>query len=124
MYKTEWYNTMNRLLKLIVMTLLCIMAVSCNSKFNMAGKEQKFNWMPTVAAPYNYPIEIKYAFVGYGSEGKEYPVMDRTVHKGLGVPGGGLFLWQSFRIPQARSCQTASMCCGCRIAKPSIMRPR
>ena len=92
MYKTEWYNTMNRLLKLIVMTLLCMMAASCNSKFNMAGKEQKFNWMPTVAAPYNYPIEIKYAFVGYGSEDKEYPVMDRTVHKGLGVPGGAVSL--------------------------------
>lgn len=92
MYKTEWYNTMKRLLKLIIMTLLCMMAASCNSKFNMAGKEQKFNWMPTVAAPYNYPIEIKYAFVGYGSEGKEYPVMDRTVHKGLGVPGDAVSL--------------------------------
>ena len=34
-----------------------------------------------LAAPYNYPIEIKYAFVGFGTEGDEYPVMDRMVHK-------------------------------------------
>ena len=75
------------------MILLSFGVISCSSNKRMEkSKDSKFSWMPTVAAPYNYPIEIKYAFVGFGTEGDEYPVMDRMVHKGLGVPGGAVSL--------------------------------
>ena len=64
------------------MILLSFGVISCSSNKRMEKSK----------APYNYPIEIKYAFVGFGTEGDEYPAMDRMVHKGLGVPGGAVSL--------------------------------
>ena len=87
---------MNTIKYCFIMILLSFGVISCSSNKRMEkSKDSKFSWMPTVTAPYNYPIEIKYAFVGFGTEGDEYPAMDRMVHKGLGVPGGAVSLNES-----------------------------
>lgn len=89
------------------MILLSFGVISCSSNKRMEkSKDSKFSWMPTVAAPYNYPIEIKYAFVGFGKEGDEYPVMDRMVHKGLGVPGGQIWLYLAAKGRRDLICDT------------------
>ena len=61
--------------------------LSCNSQSNMDRSVRiKFAWEPTVAAPRNYPIEMKYAFVGFGEKGK-YPIIDKKVGNGIATPG-------------------------------------
>ena len=61
--------------------------LSCNSQSNTdRSVRTKFAWEPTVAAPRNYPIEMKYAFVGFGEKGK-YPIIDKKVGNGIATPG-------------------------------------
>lgn len=76
------------------MLICCMGAVSCTDKRTTMQNEfrKTFMWAPAVAAPYNYPVEIKYAFVGFGDGGDEYPVMDRFVGGGLGVSSSAVDL--------------------------------
>ena len=34
----------------------------------------KFPWIPSIAAPRHYPVQIKYAFVDFGTKDKRIPV--------------------------------------------------
>lgn len=81
---------MNSLKALYYISLCAVMvffSISCNSKNNMDRSiRTKFSWTPTVAAPRNYPIEMKYGFVGFGEQGK-YPILDNIVGDGIATPG-------------------------------------
>lgn len=51
-----------------------------------------FSWMPSVSRPKNYPVEIKYGFVGFGNKGERFPIMGQFAAPGIGAPGGGVAL--------------------------------
>ncbi|WP_232726840.1 DUF2931 family protein [Prevotella intermedia] len=48
----------------------------------------KFPWVPNVSAPLNYPAGVKYAYLGFGNEGRRYPVMSSFADAGIGVNKG------------------------------------
>ena len=47
----------------------------------------KFPWIPSIAAPRHYPVQIKYAFVDFGTKDKRIPVYESSVGGGIGNPG-------------------------------------
>ena len=54
----------------LVAICLCIVASACNSRNDMNySTRTKFPWVPNISAPRNYPVEIKYAYLCYGTEG-------------------------------------------------------
>ncbi|EFB31114.1 hypothetical protein HMPREF0971_02573, partial [Segatella oris F0302] len=47
----------------------------------------KFPWIPSIAAPRHYPVQIKYAFVDFGTKDRRIPVYESSVGGGIGQPG-------------------------------------
>ena len=73
----------------LVAICLCIVASACNSRNNMNySTRTKFPWVPNVSAPLNYPAGVKYAYLGFGNEGRRYPVMSSFADAGIGVNKG------------------------------------
>ena len=73
----------------LVAICLCIVASACNSRNDMKySTRTKFPWTPNISAPLNYPVEIKYAFLGFGTDGERYPVMEPLGNIGIGVSMG------------------------------------
>ena len=73
----------------LVAICLCIVASACNSRNDMNySTRTKFPWTPNISAPLNYPVEIKYAFLGFGTDGERYPVMEPLGNIGIGVSMG------------------------------------
>ena len=85
--KNSGYGKRKVPLYLIICMMAIFLTLSCNSQNNMdRSVRTRFAWEPTVAAPRNYPIEMKYAFVGFGEKGK-YPIIDKKVGNGIATPG-------------------------------------
>lgn len=75
----------------LVAICLCIVASACNSRNNMNySTRTKFPWTPNISAPRNYPVEIKYAYLCYGTEGDRYPVLSSGSCNGIGVSKGAV----------------------------------
>ncbi|WP_257876110.1 DUF2931 family protein [Prevotella intermedia] len=75
----------------LVAICLCIVASACNSRNNMNySTRTKFPWTPNISAPRNYPVEIKYAYLCYGTEGDRYPVLSSGSCDGIGVSKGAV----------------------------------
>lgn len=73
----------------LIAVCLCIVASACNSRNNMNySTRTKFPWVPNVSAPLNYPAGVKYAYLGFGNEGRRYPVMSSFADAGIGVNKG------------------------------------
>ena len=47
----------------------------------------KFPWIPSIAAPRHYPVQIKYAFIDFGTKDRRIPVYESSVGGGIGQPG-------------------------------------
>lgn len=77
-----------QLLIVLSAIFLCIMATACNSRGNMYSTKTKFPWTPNISAPRNYPAEVKYAYLGFGTEGEKYPVMSSFTEAGIGISKG------------------------------------
>lgn len=65
---------------------LCVMVIACNNKQDMSTRT-KFPWVANVTAPRNYPVEVKYSFVGFG-QGQKYPIMSSFANAGIGISKG------------------------------------
>ena len=65
---------------------LCVMAIACNNKQDMSTRTT-FPWVANVTAPRNYPVEVKYGFVGFG-QGQKYPIMSSFANAGIGISKG------------------------------------
>ena len=65
---------------------LCVMAMACNNKQDMSTRTT-FPWVANVTAPRNYPVEVKYGFVGFG-QGQKYPIMSSFANAGIGISKG------------------------------------
>ena len=75
----------------LVAICLCIVASACNSRNDMNySTRTKFPWTPNISAPRNYPVEIKYAYLCYGTEGDRYPVLSSGSCDGIGVSKGAV----------------------------------
>ncbi|BAU18561.1 conserved hypothetical protein with DUF2931 domain [Prevotella intermedia] len=75
----------------LVAICLCIVASACNSRNDMNySTRTKFPWVPNISAPRNYPVEIKYAYLCYGTEGDRYPVLSSGSCDGIGVSKGAV----------------------------------
>ena len=75
----------------LVAICLCIVASACNSRNDMNySTRTKFPWTPNISAPLNYPVEIKYAYLCYGTEGDRYPVLSSGSCDGIGVSKGAV----------------------------------
>ena len=73
----------------LVAICLCIVASACNSRNDMNySTRTKFPWTPNISAPRNYPVEIKYAYLGFGTQGRKYPVMSSHSSDGIGINRG------------------------------------
>lgn len=64
----------------------CVMVIACNNKQDMSTRT-KFPWVANVTAPRNYPVEVKYGFVGFG-QGQKYPIMSSFANAGIGISKG------------------------------------
>lgn len=76
---------------LILTIVVSLYSCSINTKKN-TGMMSKFAWDPSVACPENYPVEIKYGYVGFGKKGERFPIMQQFAKLGIGIPGGGIGL--------------------------------
>ena len=75
----------------LVAICLCIVASACNSRNDMNySTRTQFPWTPNISAPLNYPVEIKYAYLCYGTEGDRYPVLSSGSCDGIGVSKGAV----------------------------------
>lgn len=75
----------------LVAICLCIVASACNSRNDINySTRTKFPWTPNISAPRNYPVEIKYAYLCYGTEGDRYPVLSSGSCDGIGVSKGAV----------------------------------
>ena len=64
----------------------CVMVIACNNKQDMSTRTT-FPWVANVTAPRNYPVEVKYGFVGFG-QGQKYPIMSSFANAGIGISKG------------------------------------
>ncbi|QUB76706.1 DUF2931 family protein [Prevotella melaninogenica] len=76
---------MNRLPLFIIITMTSILSFgSCKTD---DSTRTKFPWIPSIAAPRHYPVQIKYAFVDFGTKDRRIPVYESSVGGGIGQPG-------------------------------------
>lgn len=68
--------------------LICILALlgfnfqGCKDKNNKEMRTN-FHWQPSIAAPRNFPVEIKYGFIGFGTNGRHFPIMETSAGGGI-----------------------------------------
>ncbi|EFB30843.1 hypothetical protein HMPREF0971_02875 [Segatella oris F0302] len=68
---------MNRLPLFIIITMTSILSFgSCKTD---DSTRTKFPWIPSIAAPRHYPVQIKYAFVDFGTKDRRIPVYESSV---------------------------------------------
>ena len=82
----------NAVLLVIACLLLCFLfykAAGIKIRFNKKEPRTIFSWSPSVSTPYNYPVELLRCKVGFGDEGKSFPVFDSFPILGIGESGAG-----------------------------------
>ena len=82
----------NAVLLVIACLLLCFLfykAAGIKIRFNKKEPRTVFSWSPSVSTPYNYPVELLRCKVGFGDEGKSFPVFDSFPILGIGESGAG-----------------------------------
>ena len=82
----------NAVLLVIACLLLCFLfykAAGIKIRFNKKEPRTIFSWSPSVSTPYNYPVELLRCKVGFGDEGKSFPVFDSFPVLGIGESGAG-----------------------------------
>lgn len=82
----------NAVLLVIACLLLCFLfykAAGIKIRFNKKQPRTVFSWSPSVSTPYNYPVELLRCKVGFGDEGKSFPVFDSYPILGIGESGAG-----------------------------------
>lgn len=75
----------------MIYTLLALLGFNFQSCKGKAKKDMRtiFSWSPSVSTPYNYPVELLRCKVGFGDEGKSFPVFDSYPILGIGESGAG-----------------------------------
>ena len=82
----------NAVLLVIACLLLCFLlykVAGIKIRFNKKEPRTVFSWSPSVSTPYNYPVELLRCKVGFGDEGKSFPVFDSYPILGIGESGAG-----------------------------------
>lgn len=82
----------NAVLLVIACLLLCFLlykVAGIKIRFNKKEPRTVFSWSPSVSTPYNYPVELLRCKVGFGDEGKSFPVFDSFPILGIGESGAG-----------------------------------
>lgn len=82
----------NAVLLVIACLLLCFLlykVAGIKIRFNKKEPRTIFSWSPSVSTPYNYPVELLRCKVGFGDEGKSFPVFDSFPILGIGESGAG-----------------------------------
>lgn len=82
----------NAVLLAIACLLLCFLLYKASGfkiRFNKNEPRTIFSWSPSVSTPYNYPVELLSCKVGFGDEGKSFPVFDSFPILGIGESGAG-----------------------------------
>lgn len=75
----------------MIYTLLALLGFNFQSCKGKAKKDMRtiYSWSPSVSTPYNYPVELLRCKVGFGDEGKSFPVFDSFPILGIGESGAG-----------------------------------
>lgn len=75
----------------MIYTLLALLGFNFQSCKGKTKKDMRtiFSWSPSVSTPYNYPVELLRCKVGFGDEGKSFPVFDSFPILGIGESGAG-----------------------------------
>lgn len=82
----------NAVLLVIACLLLCFLlykVAGIKIRFNKKEPRTAFSWSPSVSTPRNYPVELLRCKVGFGNEGKSFPVFDSYPILGIGASGAG-----------------------------------